>query len=65
MNSLVKSVLGRQTRIDGARLVEVIQLQTTEGNGDEDDPVRNVVRYYTKQGQLIGEFNPNATREVD
>jgi hypothetical protein len=49
MESLVKSVLGN--RIDGAKIVEVIQIQATE-NGDE------LVRFYHKDGRFIGEVRP-------
>ena len=49
MESLVKSVLGNH--IDGAKLVEVIQIQSTE---DE----RNVVRFFSKDGKCLAVIYP-------
>lgn len=38
-----------------AEIVEVIKTETVEGKGTTDDPVRNVVRYWDKDGTLIFE----------
>ncbi len=40
-----------------AQIVEVIRIETTEGKGTEEDPVRTVVRYWDKTGALIAEIN--------
>jgi hypothetical protein len=54
MESLVKSVLGNH--IDGARLVEVIQVQYVDDGED-------IVKFYDKQGRYIGEIRPPKMRE--
>ena len=38
-----------------AELVEVIKTETTEGDGTEGNPVRTVIRYWDKSGELITE----------
>ncbi|MFQ6578627.1 MULTISPECIES: hypothetical protein [Enterococcus] len=36
-------------------LVEVIHVETTRGKGTEDDPVRIVHQYWSKEGKLLAE----------
>lgn len=38
-----------------AKLVEVIKTETTEGDGTKENPVRTVIRYWDKSGELIAE----------
>lgn len=44
-----------------ARVVEVIQVVTKEGQGTDDDLVREVTRYYTLGGELIATHEPAPT----
>ncbi len=38
-----------------ATLVEVIKTETTEGDGTKENPVRTMIRYWDKSGELICE----------
>ena len=38
-----------------AELVQVIRTETVEGQGTEKDPVRTMIRYWDKSGELICE----------
>ena len=38
-----------------AKEVKVIRTETVEGKGIKEDPVRTVIRYWAKNGELIGE----------
>lgn len=38
-----------------AKEVKVIRTETVEGKGTKEDPVRTVIRYWAKNGELIGE----------
>lgn len=37
------------------KVVKVIRTETKEGIGTEEDPVRTVIRYWDKKGELICE----------
>lgn len=37
------------------KLVEVIRTETIEGQGTKEDPVRTMIRYWDKSGELICE----------
>lgn len=37
------------------RVIEVIESQTVRGKGVEGDPIRTVVQYHTKDGELLAE----------
>jgi len=41
-----------------ARIVELIYTTDKRGNGVEGDPVRNVEQWFSKNGELIFEFDP-------
>ncbi|MBR6617018.1 MAG: carboxypeptidase [Oscillospiraceae bacterium] len=41
-----------------AKTVTVVRTVTVVGDGSKDDPVREVVQYWTTDGKLIGE-EPN------
>lgn len=42
------------TRVDSARIVSVILVETTEGRSSQDSPVRRVLRYFDPEtGTLI------------
>lgn len=37
-----------------AQIIEVIKVITTKGSGSsKDDPIREVIQYWTKEGQLL------------
>ena len=38
----------------GAKVIQVIRVETIEGSGTEDDPINSVVSYFTLDGTLIG-----------
>lgn len=43
-----------QSPCQKAEIVEVIKVQSTKGNG-KDEPFKEVVQYWTKDGMLIAE----------
>lgn len=44
---------------DNAQLIEVIQTTIMRrGRGDEQDPIRVVTQYWTKDGELLAEVDP-------
>lgn len=45
-------------RIDTSRVIEVIEVTTTAGNGTEADPVRKEIQFWTKEGRFIGILPP-------
>lgn len=49
------SVVPRGT--DAARIVELIETRSIRGAGTLDDPVREVLQYWTKTGHFIAEAN--------
>ncbi|KKL57922.1 hypothetical protein LCGC14_2230580 [marine sediment metagenome] len=42
-----------------AKLVQVIQVETLRGAGTEDDVARLVTQYWSKDGVLLAENDPN------
>ena len=44
--------------INTARIVEVIETTLTRrGNGEEDDPIRIITQYWSRDGKLLAEFD--------
>jgi hypothetical protein len=41
--------------VSNAKLIEVIQVHTTIGKGIEGDPVRLLIQYWSKDGELLVE----------
>ena len=42
--------------VDMARLMQVIEVETTRGEGtSSDDPIRMVVQYFSPEGELLAE----------
>ncbi len=46
-----------------ARVVEVIVVETRMGTGEDSDPVRTAMDFYTLDGKFIGQVDP-VTRMV-
>ena len=60
LESLVASVLKEAPnyRLRNARIVEVILVETSEGEGIENDRSRIVTSYYDKTGRLLFRHDP-------
>ena len=43
--------------MENARLVPIIQTVVRKGDGTENDPYREVVQYWTLDGELLCEIN--------
>lgn len=56
--------LGREDTRD-VRVVEVIFVTYLRGVGRPDDPCRVVHRFYSKNGELLAEFDPCADGRPD
>lgn len=41
-----------------AHLQEIIVTETSRGRGEEHDPHRNVIQFWSKDGQLMSESDP-------
>jgi hypothetical protein len=61
----VNRILGKQSISDelysnfrGVTLEEVIKVAVNEGEGVEGNPVRHVIYWYTKDGELIAHNDP-------
>lgn len=48
-------------RIDGAKMIDVIEVILVRGEGTQQDPLRKVLQYYDKNGNLLAEndIKPN------
>ena len=44
----------KQRRVREVKMVKVIRVTYLQGSGADDDIAREVVGYYTKDGELIG-----------
>lgn len=53
-----KPEIERYSNLRGVSIEEVIKVSVNEGEGIEDDPIRRVVYWYTKDGTLIGHDDP-------
>lgn len=42
------------------RVIEVIESEVVRGKGVEDDPVRRVMQYHTKDGEFLAESDEHA-----
>ena len=42
-----------------AQIVEVIEVKTVKGKGTDKDPMRIIVEYWSKDGQLLAVNDPN------
>lgn len=42
-------------RLDGAKVIQVIQVDFVRGAGIEGDPIRSVTRYYSLDGGYLSE----------
>jgi len=49
--------VGRETP-SVARIEEVIVVIATRGLGEENDPVRTVTQYWSRNGVLLAEYDP-------
>ncbi len=43
----------RVVRLEGVKMVTLIEVETVEGLGTEDDIVRRVIRYYAEDGHCM------------
>lgn len=43
---------------DSAKVIQVIVTEAIEGRGTEDDPVRNVLQYWSLDGKLLAKVDP-------
>lgn len=41
-----------------AKVIQLIEVKTTKGEGINGDPVRQVTQYYTFEGTLLFEYDP-------
>ena len=48
----------RNTGVNEVVLMEVIQIKSLAGNGENDDPFYEVTEYYSKRGKLLARHNP-------
>lgn len=42
-----------------AKLIRVIEVWTTRGDGTEANPCRTIRQYWSIKGELLAEFDPN------
>lgn len=54
----------RPANLRSARVVSVVEVTTYEGSGTSEDIGREVVRYYSPDGELLAERDPAAVRRV-
>lgn len=48
----------RLTNIHEAKLIEVIEIKSLVGEGDEDgSPIREIREYYSKEGELLARYD--------
>jgi hypothetical protein len=45
-----------------AKLIQVIEVSTTRGTGTQLDPVRTVTQYWSTDGELLAERDPEQAR---
>lgn len=48
----------RRERIDGAKVIQVIEISFIRGKGIEGDIVRACKQYWDFEGNLLAEFDP-------
>ncbi|WP_427112980.1 hypothetical protein [Megasphaera sueciensis] len=46
-----------KTRIDGAKIISVICIESAQGDGTEKNPTKRVEEFYSLSGVKIGELN--------
>ncbi len=49
----------RRSNVDGARVVELIEVCSVIGKGVEGDPVRRLFEWYTFEGELVARTDSN------
>ena len=48
-----------RTAVESAKIVNLIEVRSRYGSGGSDaDPVREVVEYFTMEGEKVAEFDP-------
>lgn len=52
--------IGRKERIDGARVIKVIEISFIRGEGTEKDVVRACKQYRDFKGNYLAEHDPEA-----
>lgn len=58
MNNLAEEIFTVCGVVDSAHVVEVVEVKHKRGHGrSEQDPVREVTRYFTLKGELIAEVD--------
>lgn len=53
----MKDILRRE-RIDGVKVIEVVEVSFVRGKGTEDDVVRSCKQYWSKDGLILAEYDP-------
>ncbi len=48
-----------------ARMIQVIETYELRGKGTKDDICRNVKQFWSLKGDLLMEYDPRPTKEVD
>ncbi len=43
----------KYARDRGGKLISVVEVMTLEGEGTEEDPMTNVISYYSLEGELL------------
>jgi len=49
--------MGRTSNVNSARVIQVIEVKSIFGKGTDDDPVRELVEYYTLDGLLLADVD--------
>lgn len=52
--------MARPRGTDSARVVPVIETRSLRGNGTEEDKCREVIQYWSLEGELLAESDPCA-----
>ena len=57
----VKNEPVRPRGVDSARVISVIETKALRGLGAEEDPVRQVIQYWSMEGKLLAERDDFST----
>lgn len=50
---------------DSAKVIQVIETRAIMGAGERGDPVREVVQYWSFDGEMLAEYDPTRDIETD
>jgi len=55
---MINKDINRRERIDNVKVIQVVEVDFIRGEGNSNDVVRECKQYYSFEGKLLAEYDP-------